>query len=67
MKEASLSIIEDTKNHKFLMIRHHRGINKGCINFPGGKRENGESMEDILWKLMMADIEQKLWNDNHKE
>ncbi len=48
MKEASLSIIEDTKNHKFLMIRHHRGINKGCINFPGGKRENGESMEDCV-------------------
>ena len=37
-KEASLSIVEDLKNHKFLMIRHHRGINKGCINFPGGKK-----------------------------
>ena len=29
--------------------------------------KNGESMEDILLKLMMADIEQKLWNANHKE
>lgn len=26
-KEASLSIVEDIKNNKFLMIRHHRGIN----------------------------------------
>ena len=48
MKQASLSIIEDIKNHKFLMIRHHRGINKGCINFPGGKQEPGESMEDCV-------------------
>ena len=48
MKQASLSIIEDDKNHKFLMIRHHRGINKGCVNFPGGKQEPGESMEDCV-------------------
>ena len=48
MKQASLSIIEDVKNHKFLMIRHHRGINKGCVNFPGGKQEPGESMEDCV-------------------
>ena len=47
-KEASLSIIEDTKSHKFLMIRHHRGINEGCINFSGGKKENGETMEDCV-------------------
>lgn len=47
-KEASLSIIEDVANHKFLMIRHHRGINKGCVNFPGGKREEGETMEDCV-------------------
>lgn len=44
MKEASLSIIEDTKAHKFLMIRHQRGINKGYVNFPGGKKEVGEDM-----------------------
>ena len=44
-KEASLSIIEDVQNHKFLMIRHLRGINKGCINFPGGKKEPGETIE----------------------
>ncbi len=47
-KEASLSIIEDVKNHKFLMIRHHRGINNGCINFPGGKQEEGETMEECV-------------------
>lgn len=47
-KEASLSIIEDTVNHKFLMIRHHRGINKGCINFPGGKKEPDETMEECV-------------------
>lgn len=44
MKEASLSIIEDTKAHKYLMIRHQRGINKGYVNFPGGKKEVGEDM-----------------------
>ena len=47
-KEASLSIIEDVKNNKFLMIRHQRGINKGYINFPGGKKEENESMEDCV-------------------
>lgn len=47
-KIASLSIVEDTKNHKFLMIRHHRGINKGCINFPGGKQEPNETIEDCV-------------------
>lgn len=44
-REALLSIIEDVKNHKFLMIRNHRGINKGCVNFPGGKKEPDETME----------------------
>lgn len=44
MKEASLSIIEDIKAHKYLMIRHQRGINKGYVNFPGGKKEVGEDM-----------------------
>ncbi len=47
-KEASLSIVEDVANHKFLMIRHHRGINEGCVNFPGGKKEAGETMEDCV-------------------
>jgi len=46
MKEASLSIIKDIKNNRFLMIRHHRGINKGYVNFPGGKKE--EQDEDML-------------------
>ena len=44
MKLASLSIVEDVENHKFLMIRHHRGINEGYINFPGGKKEADEDM-----------------------
>ena len=44
MKEASLSIVEDQSNHKFLMVRNHRGINKGCVNFPGGKKEPNEDM-----------------------
>ena len=47
-KEASLSIVEDTVNNKFLMIRHQRGINKGFVNFPGGKKEDGETMLDCV-------------------
>lgn len=47
-KEASLSIVKDTQNSKFLMIRHHRGINEGCINFPGGKKEPNETMEQCV-------------------
>lgn len=27
------------------MIRHQRGINKGYVNFPGGKKEVGEDMQ----------------------
>ena len=46
MKEASLSIIKDLKNNRFVMIRHHRGINKGFINFPGGKKE--EQDQDMI-------------------
>ena len=44
MKEASLSIVEDVKNGRYLMVRNYRGINKGCLNFPGGKKEPGEDM-----------------------
>ncbi|MCM1322670.1 MAG: 8-oxo-dGTP diphosphatase [Acetobacter sp.] len=47
-KEASLSIIEDKTQQKVLMIRHHRGINKGCINFPGGKKEADETIEECV-------------------
>lgn len=47
-KEASLSIVEDKQNNKFLMIRHHRGINKGYINFPGGKKEPNESIKECV-------------------
>lgn len=47
-KIASLSIVEDIVNHKYLMIKHHRGINMGCINFPGGKKEPNESIKDCV-------------------
>lgn len=47
-KEACLSIIEDTNNHKFLMIKHLRGMNKGFVNFCGGKKEEGETMDDCV-------------------
>lgn len=40
MREATLSIIKDLKQNRFLMIKHLRGINKGFVNFPGGKRED---------------------------
>ena len=47
-KLATLSIVEDTINHKYLMIKHHRGINEGCVNFPGGKKEPNETIEDCV-------------------
>ena len=47
-RNASLSIVEDTKMHRFLMIKHQRGINKGHLNFPGGKQEAGETMEECV-------------------
>ena len=46
MREASLSIIKDIKNNRFLMIRHLRGMNQGYVNFPGGKKE--ECDEDMV-------------------
>ncbi|MBE6451817.1 MAG: 8-oxo-dGTP diphosphatase [Alphaproteobacteria bacterium] len=48
MKIATLSIVEDVKNRKYVMIRHQRGINKGYLNFPGGKKEEGESISDCV-------------------
>ena len=30
------------------MIRHHRGINEGCMNFPGGKKEPNETMDECV-------------------
>lgn len=47
-KIATLSIIEDTKNKRYVMIRHHRGINEGFLNFPGGKKEEGETITDCV-------------------
>ena len=29
--------------------------------------KNGESMSDILLKLMMADVDEKMWNEGHRE
>lgn len=48
MKIATLSIVEDVKNRKYVMIRHQRGINKGYLNFPGGKKEESESIVDCV-------------------
>ena len=48
MKIATLSIVEDTRNHRYVMIRHQRGINKGYLNFPGGKKEENESIVDCV-------------------
>ena len=28
---------------------------------------NGESMSDILLKMMMADVDEKMWNEGHRE
>lgn len=47
-KIATLSIIEDVINHKYVMIRHQRGINKGYLNFPGGKKEENETIIDCV-------------------
>ena len=29
--------------------------------------KNVESMSDILLKLMMADVDEKMWNEGHRE
>lgn len=47
-KIATLSIIEDIKNKRYVMIRHNRGINNGFLNFPGGKKEENESIIDCV-------------------
>ena len=47
-KEACLSIIEDVKNGRVVMIKHHRGINEGYLNFPGGKKEPNETMAECV-------------------
>ena len=61
-KIASLSIVEDTINHKYLMIRHQRGINKGCINFPGGKKEPDESIIDCVIRETFEETGVKIEN-----
>ena len=30
-------------------------------------KDKGESMRDILLKLMMADVDEKMWNEGHRE
>ena len=47
-KEACLSIIEDVQTGRVVMIKHHRGINEGFLNFPGGKKEAGETMQECV-------------------
>ena len=47
-KIATLSIVEDVKNKKYVMILHQRGINEGFVNFPGGKKEEGETIEQCV-------------------
>ncbi len=61
-KEASLSIVEDTINHKYLMIRHQRGINKGFINFPGGKKEENETIEQCVIRETFEETAIKIEN-----
>ena len=61
-KEASLSIVEDIENHKFLMIKHQRGINKGCMNFPGGKKEPFETMEECVVRETFEETGLKIEN-----
>lgn len=46
MKRCCLVIVEDTKNNNLLMVENKRGINKGYYNFPGGKIESNETIED---------------------
>lgn len=48
MPIATLSIVKDEKTNKFLMIKHERGINKGFINFSGGKKEPNETLEQCV-------------------
>ena len=61
-KEASLSIIEDSKTRKVLMIRNHRGINKGCVNFPGGKKEQNETMQECVCRETLEETGLKIEN-----
>ena len=61
-KEASLSIVEDIKNHKFLMVKNLRGINKGCMNFPGGKKEPVETMEECVIRETLEETGLKIEN-----
>lgn len=46
MKTCCLTIVEDKRNNNVLMVENLRGLNKGYINFPGGKKENNETLED---------------------
>ena len=62
MKEATLSIIEDVKNKKYVMVKNHRGINKGCVNFPGGKREEGETLEECVCRETLEETGLKIQN-----
>lgn len=45
MKICCLTIVDDIENNRVLMVENQRGINKGYMNFPGGKREFDETIE----------------------
>lgn len=62
MKIATLSIVEDTQSHQYVMIRHQRGINKGYLNFPGGKKEEGESIVDCVCRETFEETGLKIKN-----
>ena len=46
MKRCCLTIVEDKINNKILMVQNMRGVNKGFYNFPGGKIEPFETIEE---------------------
>ncbi len=63
MREATLSIIKDIKENRFLMIKHLRGINKGFVNFPGGKREEKDiNLEACVKRETMEETGLKIFN-----
>ena len=61
-KEACLSIVEDESRGKVLMILHKRGINEGFVNFPGGKKEIGETMLECVVRETEEETGIKLFN-----
>ncbi len=61
-KDACLSVVEDVKNGRVVMIKHHRGINEGFLNFPGGKKEPDETMEQCVIRETMEETGLRISN-----